>query len=319
MTEAPGRFVIVGANYGRVYVDAIRLAGHCVVGLMSRGSARSRAVAVALDLPYVEAATSMSGLAEFACVATPGDRSTLEVAERLAEQGLHLLIEHPVSGRAMRDLMKLAARTGRRIFVNAAFGDFPAVQTFLALTAGMALTAKARAAGTCTVRTLYGALDILFRALGPEGWQVSRWVLPQLVHVHLARPGATISLVVETHRHAIDDGSDQILPVQLMLTDGAGAVHLPDIFIHPFRAPTIAGLVSGWGPPGTRGGEVQDVFSSRTAANVANVRALLSAARGGAAPFWQDQAYLEALAAAFDAARGSAGRAGGAERSASTL
>ncbi|MGQ4445029.1 Gfo/Idh/MocA family oxidoreductase, partial [Streptomyces violaceoruber] len=99
-TSTPFRVLVCGTNFGRFYAEAVhRRPGYAPAGILSRGSAASRACAERLGVPhYTDVADLPAGI-DAACVAVSsaisGGQGT-ELARALMDRGIHVLQEHPV-------------------------------------------------------------------------------------------------------------------------------------------------------------------------------------------------------------------------------
>jgi thiazolinyl imide reductase len=164
------RVLVCGSRYGSAYVEAIDASNgrFDLAGILARGSARSQALAARCRRPlYVSVDEIPDGIG-IACAAM-GRAEGATVLE-LVRRGTHVLCEHPVDEAFAREALRNSAARGVCFHVNAHFADLPApralVRRCLERGDGPApLFVRAWIAD----RALYGAADLLTRALAPAG------------------------------------------------------------------------------------------------------------------------------------------------------
>ncbi|MBB2964982.1 Gfo/Idh/MocA family oxidoreductase [Methylobacterium sp. R2-1] len=171
--DQPLRVLVCGTRFGEHYLAALRdgTGGFRLVGILARGSRRSRALAAHLGVPlYASPEAVPEGAADLACVVV---RTTLfggegsRLAEALLGRGLHVLQEHPVHPTEIARLTAAARGRGLHYHVNAFYPHVPAGRTFIDY-AGQARAARAPSFAELTTspQLLWSSLDLLGRALG---------------------------------------------------------------------------------------------------------------------------------------------------------
>ncbi|CAA9432766.1 MAG: Thiazolinyl imide reductase in siderophore biosynthesis gene cluster [uncultured Pseudonocardia sp.] len=173
MTAPPA--VVCGTRFGRVYLEALSApdAPYRLVGILARGSERSRACAehygVPLhtdvdDVPDVAAAFVVvgSGLA-----GGPG----AELARGFLDRGVPVLQEHPLHPDELADCIRAARRNRTVHHVDTLFLHVEPVRRFIG--AARALLDRQDAVFvevTCGHQVLQTALDVVVAVLGGIGW-----------------------------------------------------------------------------------------------------------------------------------------------------
>lgn len=163
----PVQILVCGTNYGRVYLEAIRLggAGYRLTGILARGSALSQEVACELGVPLYRCINDLAPRIDLACSAmgASGHHAMLSLLSR----GIHVLCEHPQTPSRLQAALDAAARGNICFHVNGHFADLEAAASFI-----RHCRQQSRAAPpsffhvTATDRSLYATMDILGRVLG---------------------------------------------------------------------------------------------------------------------------------------------------------
>lgn len=176
------RIVVCGARFGETYLKALRdgVPGLVLVGLLARGSARSRRLAEALGVPLWQdprEAAKASDVAAVVVRARSMGGSGTALAEAFLEAGLPVLMEHPLHPVEMARLLELAERRRVAFHVNSVYPYLPPARRFAAaVQAWHAIAAPDRPAyaeATTSRQLLYSTLDLLGRALGGlDGLQI---------------------------------------------------------------------------------------------------------------------------------------------------
>jgi len=307
------KVIVVGTNYGATYLRALRMMndGLTLVGIVSRGSARSRDYASALAVPhYTDLAQLPDGVADIACVAVQG-AAAREISEALLDRGLHVLCEHPLSASLMEACLARAKARGRLFQVNAHFAELEPCQRFLQA------HVTAQGQGPClhyelsvNLRTLYSGLDIVGRALGSLSGVSVRPATPVDGHplfasLCLSTPSASISMLCQNFASERDDGTATLINHRvsalfahgnLLLAESAGPVLW---FPTPVALPPQ--IWRSYLPVDLSSLSQLDLTRVRDAATLRTLHKLAAAGRGGTVPAEQDPAYLMDLARLFDA------------------
>lgn len=126
----PIHVLVCGTNYGRIYLEAIRLggAGYCLVGILARGSVRSQQVAREYGVPLYRCVEDLDGGIDLACAAVGASGS--DVVHGLLRQGIHVLCEHPQNPTRLESALDAAASRGLSFHVNGHFADLEAARAF---------------------------------------------------------------------------------------------------------------------------------------------------------------------------------------------
>ncbi|MFJ5840585.1 Gfo/Idh/MocA family oxidoreductase [Streptomyces shenzhenensis] len=170
-TPAPFRVLVCGTNFGRFYAEAAhRRPGYALAGILSRGSASSRAYARTLGVPYYTDLDDLPAGIDAACVAVSssisGGQGT-ELAKALMDRDLHVLQEHPVHLTELTDHLKHARRRGVQYRLNTHYPRVAPVRAFI--DAARRLVARQRPLfvdAATPVHLMHPLVDILGQALG---------------------------------------------------------------------------------------------------------------------------------------------------------
>ncbi|AIJ11204.1 Gfo/Idh/MocA family oxidoreductase [Streptomyces lividans] len=170
-TSTAFRVLVCGTNFGRFYAEAVhRRPGYAPAGILSRGSAASRACAERLGVPhYTDVADLPAGI-DAACVAVSsaisGGQGT-ELARALMDRGIHVLQEHPVHLTELTDNLTHARRRGVQYRLNTHYPHVAPVRDFVE--AARRLVAQQRPLfvdAATPVHLMHPLVDILGRAMG---------------------------------------------------------------------------------------------------------------------------------------------------------
>ncbi|MFI8484087.1 Gfo/Idh/MocA family oxidoreductase [Streptomyces rubrogriseus] len=170
-TSTPFRVLVCGTNFGRFYAEAVhRRPGYAPAGILSRGSAASRACAERLGVPhYMDVADLPAGI-DAACVAVSsaisGGQGT-ELARALMDRGIHVLQEHPVHLTELTDNLTHARRRGVQYRLNTHYPHVAPVRDFV--DAARRLVAQQRPLfvdAATPVHLMHPLVDVLGRAMG---------------------------------------------------------------------------------------------------------------------------------------------------------
>ncbi|MFF0224259.1 Gfo/Idh/MocA family oxidoreductase [Streptomyces sp. NPDC004629] len=168
---APFRVLVCGTNFGRFYAEAAHLRpGYALAGILSRGSAASRAYARSLGVPYHTDLDDLPAGIDAACVAVSssisGGQGT-ELAKALMDRGIHVLQEHPLHLTELTDNLKHARRRGVQYRLNTHYPHVAPVRAFI--DAARRLVARQRPLfvdAATPVHLMHPLVDILGQALG---------------------------------------------------------------------------------------------------------------------------------------------------------
>jgi thiazolinyl imide reductase len=162
----PMHILVCGTNYGRIYLEAIRLGGasYCLAGILARGSNLSREVASEYGAPLYRCVNDLAPTIDFACAAMGA--SGHEVVLSLLSRGINVLCEHPQTPSRLQAALDAAACGNLCFHVNGHFADLDAAAAFIRHCREQNGTAPPSFFHvTATDRSLYAALDILRRVM----------------------------------------------------------------------------------------------------------------------------------------------------------
>jgi thiazolinyl imide reductase len=164
---ATSKVLVCGANYGRVYAEAIRsVPDRCeLAGILTRGSDASRSLAEDLGVPLFRDPEEVPDDIRFACVAVPSSETRL--LPTLMARGVHVLSDHPVHPTALESGLGHVAEQDLVLHVNGHFSRLAAPAGFARACRRMAESVQPVFIDVLTTdRLLYGALDTLRMGLG---------------------------------------------------------------------------------------------------------------------------------------------------------
>lgn len=162
----PIHILVCGTNYGRIYLEAIRIgeAGYCLAGILARGSARSQQIALEHGVPLYRCIEDLPPSIDLACAAVGTSGSSMVLG--LLARGIHVLCEHPQKSSWIESALDIAASRSLCFHINGHFADLEAAAAFIShCRRESALGPPSFLHVTATDRSLYAALDILRRIL----------------------------------------------------------------------------------------------------------------------------------------------------------
>lgn len=96
------RVLIVGAKFGEMYLNAFMQPRRLeLVGLLARGSARSRELAHAFGIPLYTSPEQITRMPDIACIvvrSTVAGGTGTQLARHFLTRGVHVIQEHPPPG-----------------------------------------------------------------------------------------------------------------------------------------------------------------------------------------------------------------------------
>lgn len=224
------RVVVCGTRYGSAYVNALwgHDAGLRLVGIVARGSDRSRDLAARCGVPLYRSEREVPrGGVDLACVAVPGAAGT-QLAMDFLERGAHVLAEHPVEPADLSAALAEARTRGLVYHLNAHFADLETVWPFLAVCARATERPLFLTVAT-NPRALYSSLDLVGRALGGLSPFAVRGALTgdgPLATVHGSAAGVSFSIQCQSRLTERDDGRGTWVSHRVALTWVTGTLHL---------------------------------------------------------------------------------------------
>jgi len=170
-TAKPLRVLVCGTNFGRFYAEAVRRRpGYTLAGILSAGSAASRAYAESLGVPFHTDADGLPADIDAACVAVSssisGGQGT-DLARALMDRGIHVLQEHPVHLTELTGNLKHARSRGVQYRLNTHYPHVAPVRSFVE--AARRLVARQRPLfldAATPVHLMHPLVDILGQAMG---------------------------------------------------------------------------------------------------------------------------------------------------------
>lgn len=267
MTDTRRRIVVAGTAFGRIYLTAVRSADqeYELAGVLSRGSAYSRACASRHQVPMFTSIAELPDDIDILCVAVgssvlggPG----AVLAQEALEKGIHVLEEHPVHKSEILDCLRTAKRHNAAYAVNTLYPNIRAVRQFLSVAAFIRNHQPVRFIdAACNSQVLYPLVDIVGRAAG----NLRPWAFETLTPNGTEGPFTTvvgsiadvpISLRVQNQVHPEDPDNHSYLFHRLTLGFDAGILTLADTHgpvlwnprLHSPRDETARLVMSG---PGT--------------------------------------------------------------------
>ncbi|MFE1485043.1 Gfo/Idh/MocA family oxidoreductase [Streptomyces fimicarius] len=170
-TSTPLRVLVCGTNFGRFYAEAVRRRpGYTLAGILSRGSAASRAYADSLGVPFYAHPGDLPADIDAACVAVSSSISGgegSELARVLMDRGIHVLQEHPVHLKELTDNLKHARSRGVQYRLNTHYPHVAPVRSFI--DAARRLVARQRPLfldAATPVHLMHPLVDVLGQAMG---------------------------------------------------------------------------------------------------------------------------------------------------------
>jgi thiazolinyl imide reductase len=158
--------LVCGTNYGRIYLEAIRLGGaaYRLVGVLARGSPGSQLMAHEYGMPLYRHIEDLPPGIDFACAAMGASGS--DVVLGLLSRGIHVLCEHPQKSSHLLAALDLANSRDLCFHMNGHFANLEAAAAFVDFCRRKSgVTPACFFHVTATDRSLYAVIDILRRLL----------------------------------------------------------------------------------------------------------------------------------------------------------
>lgn len=219
--------VVAGSRFGQFY--AVGVSGskdYELAGIVGRGSIRTAALARRLSVPVFSCPTAVPSNTRLACVAVGGatrGMSGVKLACQFLEQGIDVLIEHPLLPQEWEQVMRQAQQSGHRCLLNSFYRHLSEVAKFI----DAARTLHRRGAVrhidmVSAVQVSYSALDIvgaIVECVSPWSVESSDAVLSAMRDCIVVMGETPISLRVLNELAAGDDGCMNLLMRISLLTD----------------------------------------------------------------------------------------------------
>ena len=206
--------VVAGSRFGQFYAAGIAQDSSYVLrGILSRGSARSRALSDSLGVEHWMSVDDVADEVKLACVAVGGavrGEMGVELAEAFMARGIDVVIEHPLVPDELQHLLRQASRLKRRCLLNTFYLRLPVVAHFIALVRQLQRSRGVRhMTATCGVQLGVATLDVLgagLQAVGPWSLQLLPDQEGCASSVSLVLGETSVSLQVLNEMDAADDG-----------------------------------------------------------------------------------------------------------------
>ncbi|MDH6351181.1 bifunctional Gfo/Idh/MocA family oxidoreductase/class I SAM-dependent methyltransferase [Brevibacillus sp. 1238] len=247
------RVVVCGTRFGQFYLEAVRALPeqYELVGLLAKGSERSRQCAERLGVPLFTEVGQLPANLDLACVVL---RSTVmggqgtNLALELLERGIHVLSEQPIHQKDLAACLKQARQSGVYFMTGDLYVHLPAVRRFIAC--AKELLAKQPALyieAACATQVSYPLMHILQEALPTiRPWKINHVIKDEGPFQVLIGQLGKIPVTLLAHNEVDPDDPDNHLHLlhkitigtaggSLSLTDTHGPVvwqprlHVPDL------------------------------------------------------------------------------------------
>lgn len=227
------RVVVAGSRFGQFYATGVAADPRFVLcGILSRGSQRSEALARNLGVEVWRDVNSLPDTVQTACVAVGGavrGQQGPALAEAMMKQGIDVVIEHPLLSREWEELLRCAARLGRRCLLNTFYLHLPAVQDFIKKGRELQCLRGIRHIDVvCGVQVGFATLDVLAAILdGVCPWSLEPQVsdLSAMRGLSLVMAETPVSLHVLNEMAPSDDSRMTVL-LRVSLTTDRGTLSL---------------------------------------------------------------------------------------------
>lgn len=176
------RILVCGTGFGKIYLKAIRESKkYELAGVLGRGSARTKKLATNLGVPVYTNVIEATGEIDAACVVVPnaaGGGTGTEIAQKILEQGIPTLLEHPAHEQEIIKCLKVSKNVP--FMLNPFYRYIKPVRIFLETAKIMREYSTLLSASLeCAIHVLYDGLDILGCALG----DLSTWDLGTVAQI----------------------------------------------------------------------------------------------------------------------------------------
>jgi pyochelin biosynthetic protein PchG len=165
------RVVVCGTTFGQVYLAALARANSPfeLVGVLARGSRRSRSTAERYGVPLFTDTAQVPEDIDIACVvvrSTSMGGNGTDLAKHFIARGIHVMQEHPVHHDELADCLAIAAQYGVVYYLNTFYPQLLPVRQFLE--AARRLLTQQRPVyvdAACAIQVAYSLFDILGQTL----------------------------------------------------------------------------------------------------------------------------------------------------------
>ncbi|MFS0554778.1 Gfo/Idh/MocA family oxidoreductase [Brevibacillus sp. 179-C9.3 HS] len=247
------RTVVCGSRFGQFYLEAVKALPDQfeLVGLLAKGSERSRTCAKRYGIPLYTDADQLPSDIDLACVVL---RSTVmggngtELSIQLLEKGIHVISEEPIHHKDLALCLKQARQSGVHFMTGDLYVHLPAVRRFIAC--ARTLLAQQPALyidAACATQVSFPLMHILQEALPSiRPWKISHVIKDEGPFQVLIGQLGKIPITLRAHNEVDPDDPDNHLHLlhrvtigvaggSLSLTDTHGSVvwhprlHVPDL------------------------------------------------------------------------------------------
>jgi len=219
--------IVAGSRFGQFYAVGIHASEHYrLAGILGQGSKRTAALAHRLGVPiFTEPATIPCDI-RLACVVVGGTSrgmSGVNLACQLMEQGIDVLVEHPLLPQEWEQVLRQANRLGRRCLLNSFYRNLPSVNRFIEIAGALHQRGEVRHVDMISaVQVSYAALDIVGTIVGcvaPWSVEPSSTVLSNVRDCAAVMGETPLSLRIFNELEAVDDGRMTLLMRISVITD----------------------------------------------------------------------------------------------------
>lgn len=292
--KRPWRVVLCGSNYAQMYAPVLTpKLGFEAVALLARGSPRSRELAKALHVPLVKDVSDLPA-ADAACVAVGGSTGT-ELAREFLTRRIHVIQEHPVVWKEASRTLAIAKRARAAWHVNGHFGDLDAPAEFISACRRELKKSPPRTIVLLAdVRLVYGAIDILSRAIGLDATRLRVRERGRKNVTFVGRVGSADAIVV-VHASEGYDGADYHFGFDLTIVFDTATHRLPTVAGPVVRAAVIRHdhpHDEMWSVLSAEAPDADGFILNRVQANLGALRSLRTSAERNRIPPEQELTHL---------------------------
>lgn len=233
------RTLVCGSRFGQFYLEAVKALPEQfeLVGLLAKGSERSRICAARFGVPlYTDAAQLPEGI-DLACVVLRSSvmgGSGTELTLALLERGISVLQEHPVHHKDMAACMKKARQCNVYYAIGDLYAHLPAVRCF----AACARTLLARQEplyidAACATQVSYPLMHMLMDALPSiRPWKMNHVVKDEGPFQLVSGMLGGVPITLRAHNEVDPDDSDNHLHLLHSITIGTNGGRLSLVDTH---------------------------------------------------------------------------------------
>ncbi|MEK5023508.1 bifunctional Gfo/Idh/MocA family oxidoreductase/class I SAM-dependent methyltransferase [Paenibacillus sp. FSL M7-1046] len=233
------RTLVCGSRFGQFYLEAVKALPEQfeLVGLLAKGSERSRQCAARFGVPLYTDAAQLPGGIDLACVVLRsgvmgGGGSELALA--LLERGISVLQEHPVHHKDMAACMKKARQCNVHYAIGDLYAHLPAVRRFaVCARALLALQEPLYIDAACATQVSYPLVHMLMEALPSiRPWKINHVVKDEGPFQLVSGLLGGVPITLRAHNEVDPDDSDNHLHLLHSITIGTNGGRLSLVDTH---------------------------------------------------------------------------------------